>query len=918
MLNNDLTELSMHINKLLQYQKKPQSYDSIKTCLTELLKYQSIKSELENNVELQSEYGYFFSGINTNWQDLIKALNWTIEFLQIRKNIPFTIPAQFLQRISNDNMLTEVCKNLSLYFSQKLQEIIPEINWFNQYFNEDAKLSNVNIISVLQRLLKCQNNLSGLEEWIDFCNALKVCQKAQLETFVEVVLKEKLSGKNVINAFCKRFYRLWLDSVIKEYPAIANFRRRKFEAIIKEFRHLDQEQLIIARSRIREQLLQDLPEFNGTTSLTNDIGILRREVSKQHFIMPLRKLFEKIPALILKLKPCLMMSPLTVSMFLDSPEYKFDIVIFDEASQICTENAIGAIIRGKQVIIAGDSKQLPPSNFFNTVMPENISYENENILGYESILDEALTFLPEIFLRWHYRSKNEQLIAFSNSKIYHNSLITFPAAIASKPNLGVEYVYVKDGCYDRSHSKSNINEAERVAKLVFEHFKQYPHRSLGIIAFSTSQQLAIEDAIRKLRVELPNYEKYFSEDREESFFLKNLENVQGDERDTIIFSIGYAKDRNNLMYMDFGPLNNDGGYRRLNVAITRAKYNVKLVGSIYPEDIILEKTNSRGIKMLREYIEYAIHNTKLLDDKSFCRTTDNIETFENVICTFLKQHNYDVCKNVGYSDCQIDIAIKHPTVDNKFILGIKCDGPAYSLIRTARDRERIRPSILEMLGWKIHHIWSTDWVKDPITEGHRLLNTIQLAMNSTLNEKVITNKIYNKKYEEIIQIKNSFDFAYYVETDITSMSYQNPVKSLFQIVQTEGPIHYKLLYKRIEPIVNNKKTIDSYLKNKLHKFVNRMGDFFVLKNMMPITPRIPKEYSNPRPIDYISIDELKELLYTIILKSYNIYYNQAIIIASQELGLSYKELHVKNKLSNALDGLLNDHRLNEINGRLTI
>ena len=328
--------------------------------------------------------------------------------------------------------------------------------------------------------------------------------------------------------------------------------------------------------------------------------------------MPLRKLFMAIPNLITALRPCFMMSHLSVSVFLEAQSYNFDLVIFDEASQVHTEDAIGAIMRGKQTIIVGDTKQLPPTSFFSASLNDedydidtDETIESEDAGAFESVLDEAVVVLPERSLRWHYRSRDEHLIAFSNVKVYNSQLITFPSSIESAPDIGVEYIYVKDGVYDRGGKKNNIIEAKKVADLVFEHIRKHPNRSLGVVTFSEAQQNAIDAVIRQRRLQDSRFDKFFIEDKEEPFFIKNLENVQGDERDTIIFSIGYAKDSKGIMYMNFGPLSRDGGYRRLNVAITRAKYNVKLVGSITANDIDLDKTSSEGVKMLRSYIEFA-------------------------------------------------------------------------------------------------------------------------------------------------------------------------------------------------------------------------------------------------------------------------------------------------------------------------
>ena len=286
---------------------------------------------------------------------------------------------------------------------------------------------------------------------------------------------------------------------------MANFRHQSQENIIKEFSELDRLQFQIARLRIRTKLINSLPDIEHFASGVDEISVLKRELGKQKRIMPIRLLFKKIPNLLLTLKPCLMMSPLSVSLFLESDAYQFDTVIFDEASQVCTENAIGAIIRGKQVIIAGDSKQLPPTNFFAAAVSDkdfDIDTDDEDEYddssAYESILDEA-ALLPPLTLLWHYRSRHEHLIAFSNAKIYHNELVTFPSTVDRLPDVGVEYIYVKDGFYDRGGRKGNVIEAKKVAEMVFEHFKRFPNRSLGVIAFGEVQEAAGSNPVTRTK-----------------------------------------------------------------------------------------------------------------------------------------------------------------------------------------------------------------------------------------------------------------------------------------------------------------------------------------------------------------------------------------------------------------------------------
>jgi len=507
----------------------------------------------------------------------------------------------------------------------------------------------------------------------------------------------------------------------------------------------------VSKAMLISRLISRLPNFDAVGS-NGELALLRREMAKQRKLMPTRKLIAALPSLLPALKPCVMMSPLSVSTYLGDSNYEFDTVIFDEASQVRTEDAIGAIFRAKQAIIAGDSKQLPPTDFFNSSISNSDDFEEDedgevNDSGaFESLLDEA-TLLPTQTLLWHYRSRHEHLIAFSNSKIYQGNLITFPSSIEKTDGAGVEYIHVVGGTYNRGGKNGNKAEATRVAELAFEHFGQYPKRSLGIIAFGEVQQTAILDALIEKRKANPTFEPFFREDREESIFIKNLETVQGDERDTIIFSIGYAPDAAGKFIMNFGPLSRNGGERRLNVAVTRARYNLKLVGSILPTDIDIERTSGEGPKLLRLYIDFAINGANAILGEV---TSDNDlwfdSPFETSVYRFLTEHGYDVTTQVGCSGYRIDMAVRHPKYNGRFAIGIECDGAMYHGARTARERDRLRQTVLEDMGWKIHRIWSTDWIKDRHTEGERLLTAVRQAID---NYHETTPTAANKKKDQV-------------------------------------------------------------------------------------------------------------------------------------------------------------------------
>ena len=684
------------------YQKRIIAFNAINNAIkiindmVEIFNHISDKEQL-----LQEHYQFLYNGILSDWEAIRSALNWAISFKDSISKI--NVSDYFVKAVCDGNEFIDICKQENDTLEELKRTISFEYRWFVSNFAHPEIFDTIELPDLYNRLNACANGLFLLEEWIDFSSAKANCIAGGLSSFIEVIEQHNIPSQDIIPIFKKRFFRLWLDAVLPEYPAVLNFRRKMQEATIDEFTSLDKMQFEIAKARIKSKLINDLPSLEHFTNGVDEISILKRELNKQRRIMPIRRLFKAIPNLLLTLKPCLMMSPLSVSLFLEAETYKFDIVIFDEASQVCTENAIGAISRAKQVVIAGDSRQLPPTNFFQAAVSEgdfdtDDDDEFDDSDAYESILDEA-NMLPERTLRWHYRSRHESLIAFSNAKIYKNKLITFPSNIEKVENNGVEYIYVSDGYYDRGGKKGNVIEANKVADLVFKHFKEQPYRSLGVIAFGEVQQQAIETVIRERRIQNQEFEPFFSEDKEEAFFIKNLENVQGDERDTIIFSIGYAKDAAGVFRMNFGPLSKSGGERRLNVAITRAKYNVKLVGSIMPTDIDIDKISSEGPKLLRAYIDFAINGTQVLERE--ITESDIVEhdsPFEEAVYNFLDRKGYKLATQVGCSGYRIDMAVKHPTLSGIYVLGIECDGAAYHSAKTARERDRLRQDVLENMG----------------------------------------------------------------------------------------------------------------------------------------------------------------------------------------------------------------------------
>ncbi len=451
------------------------------------------------------------------------------------------------------------------------------------------------------------------------------------------------------------------------------------------------------------------------------LSVLLREGEKKRKQKSIRSLLMETGELVQLIKPCFLMSPLSVSTFLAPNSVHFDVVIFDEASQIFPQDAIGAIYRANQLIVVGDSKQMPPSNFFNATLEIEDDYDEEigDITDFESILDLCSSSMQQLRLRWHYRSRYEQLIAFSNKNFYDSDLVTFPSSKVDAPGIGVDYYHV-EGIFDR---KAHINhkEAEFVVDLIYKNIDKYPNRSLGVVAFSVAQQDLIDKLLSNRRQNAPEKEYFFNSNDKEPFFIKNLETVQGDERDTIIFSVAYGKDVQGRLLHNFGPLNRVGGERRLNVAVTRAKCNVQLVSSMHYTDIDLKHTSAEGAKLLREYLDYAENGSIALERMISVRPFEQFDSdFELEVCDYLRSKGFTVDTQVGCSGFRIDLGLRLPD-SSDYVLAIECDGATYHSSKNARDRDRLRQEILERMGWNFYRIWSTDWFRNKSYEQLRLL-----------------------------------------------------------------------------------------------------------------------------------------------------------------------------------------------------
>jgi very-short-patch-repair endonuclease len=580
----------------------------------------------------------------------------------------------------------------------------------NEVVADDAAAFLATIVQAAERWAASG---SELPDWCAWRQEAAADGVPELLPMVATISRGELAHAQASDAFERAFAAAWLAAIFKVDETLRRFSHTRHSGTLERFRTSDQAAIRLGSSVVRARGRAGAPASAfSQANPESELGVLKRQLQLQRRHMPVRKLVERLPNLLPRLKPCWLMSPVSVAQYLDPMLPPFDIVVFDEASQIPAWDAIGAIARGAEAIVVGDSKQLPPTTFFATQDSDESEDESE-FDELESILDESVAAnLPTLSLRWHYRSRHESLIAFSNHHYYDNKLLTFPSSDLAKPGLGVSLVYLPQGRYDKGGARTNMAEAEAVVAEIVKRLAAAGagNLSLGVVTFSVAQQYLIEDLLDAQRRAHPEFERFFGSGVDEPVFIKNLENVQGDERDAILFSVCYGPHNDGPPSMNFGPINRQGGERRLNVAITRARREVIVFTSMRPDQIDLSRTRSIGAAHLRSFLDYAERGPRaILEAVSPGEETES--PFEDEVKNALTARGYLVDVQVGCSGYRIDLAVKDPERPGRYLLGIECDGATYHSAKSARDRDRLREQVLRGLGWRIHRVWSTDWLQ---------------------------------------------------------------------------------------------------------------------------------------------------------------------------------------------------------------
>lgn len=780
---------------------------------------------------------YYFEDYWDSYKSNLDILNDILkDIVQFKKDYDSGFFTDKTMEFIDHNNFEDLDNNLNLLknYENNVLELYENLNCKLRFKNELSfrNMHDIPFLDIKYLMEKLVEDISFLNDYRLFERNCIDYSNEYIDDLISEIKKDNVRSDSIIPLFYYNFALSALKDIFSCFNCLDEFNYKFHEEKIAQFKKLDLGVLELNRVRVRERLGDKRPNFYNQISPESNLGILQREMGKKRRIMPIRKLLSQTHDIITALKPCFMMSPMSIAQYLSPEVFEnyFDYVIFDEASQVKTEDAIGAMLRGKHYVIMGDTKQLPPSAFFESDLDiTEDDYIGDYTQDLESILHLCKNTFHSKMLKWHYRSKHESLIAVSNMEFYNNNLYVFPSPMKNSDDLGLKFKYDSSTVYQRGKSRTNVGEANNVVDYALDCVKKYNgSKSLGIGTFSVSQKQAILDVLELKLNENPELEQYFNESGENGFFVKNLENIQGDERDIILISMGYGKDQNGKLNLGFGPLNKEGGERRLNVLISRAKEQCVVFSNFKSSEMHTTNSSPLGVKALKTFLYFAETGEFPIN---YHTGEDFDSPFEESVYNFLTDEGFVVEKQVGSAGYKIDLAIVDKDDANKYILAIECDGATYHSSPMARERDRLRQQVLENLGWKFHRIWSTDWFHNRKLAKQRLVNAIKYADRNKNNMKLI------KRYESSISDSNvivksnkdksdeqlSIYFEQYEKYGVDDCSIYD-LDMIYNLIQHESPIHINEIYNRLKKICGLKQT------KKFKENVNSLVDDLVSQN----------------------------------------------------------------------------------------
>ena len=784
-------------------------------------------------------------------------------------------------------------------------------------------------------------DVEGLMHWLAFADVARRASVQDLTEPMALAASTPHDADQAEQLFRCTFYIEMLKLASSAYPELAAFDGRRHEALVALFRELDRKRLILAQVEAAEAHHFSIPKGTIGGSV-GALGILRGEIARKRNHMALRKLFRLCASPVQAIKPVFMMSPLSVARFLEPGAVEFDILVIDEASQVEPVDALGAIARCKQIVVVGDDKQLPPTPFFSRLVGgDEIDEQDEGAQAkdLESVLSLCVAKgLPQRMLQWHYRSKHESLIAVSNKEFYEGKLFIVPSPDRQRSQFGLRFHHFPDGRFDRGNSYKNHVEAVGVVQAVINHARQSPQLTLGVGTMSVRQRQAISDELELARRQHPELEHFIARHQHEPFFVKNLENIQGDERDVILISVGYGRAKSDdKMYQNFGPLNADGGHRRLNVLITRARQRCEVFSSITADDIRVDERTHLGVVALKTFLRYAEMGDLGIPTMTG-RAPDS--PFEEAVQDVLVQRGFQIDNQVGVAGFFIDLAVVDPELPGRYILGIECDGASYHSAPSARDRDRLRQEILEAHGWCIHRIWSTDWFQRNKGEIDRLLNAIGEARarpaaagasppHAPASIQTLTR--VQQDESESSQSRQMYVQAHFTPTNLELAPHEVPISSMIvtveKIIEIEGPIHQDEIVTRVRDLwglgragVRIQTAVESALK-----FAARNGKLAVEDqcyhfkgNAILVRDRSDAASRTLRKPELLPPQEIRAALMDLIRDAHGVYQDEAVTAVSRMLGFQSTSQQIRERIDQQICKLWEDGELISHGDMLTV
>ena len=799
----------MGVNKLVKelklYAKNPAiiTKDNIYKYYEKISNLAQLKTKLsQTSPVVKDNLGSLYMDLNSDWNNIISALDKAKGIHDFVGNVHRDRQSLYVNAIWEYDGAKEILDSIAA-----VKEFKTEVETLAGKYTIDFSEQNEALNwcgAFISKANAFKENLSSLKNWIVVQQKAYQLKELGIDCVNAAWKQDLVDSSSVMRAFeCNLYYGLVLKTV-REDVRLKEFQGRQYEDMIAKYTELIEKFRRLTIQELVAKLSANVPITGTSSAASSEIGILKKAIKSNGRMLSIRKLFDDIPTLLRRLCPCMLMSPISVAQYIDPSFPKFDLVIFDEASQLPTSEAVGTIARGENVVIVGDPKQLPPTSFFSS---NRIDEDNADMEDLESLLDDCLSIsMPQEHLKWHYRSRHESLIAYSNMQYYDNKLYTFP----SPSDLVSEVKYVPvDGFYDKGKSKHNKAEAQAVVDEIIRRLSDEKLRndSIGVVTFSSVQQNLIDDMLSDAFAKNHALEE-FDRNSKEPVFVKNLENVQGDERDIILFSIGYGPDKNGNVSMNFGPLNREGGWRRLNVAISRARKSMIVYSTLKPEHINLSRTRAEGVAGLKGFLEFAMRGKNTLATKA-----DSVgkhqDMFVPAIAKAIEDMGYEVKCNIGCSEYKMDIGVVNKDNPGTYLLGILVDGENCKEAVTSKDRFVLQPSVLKGLGWKLMRVWTLEWLDDSSKVLSDIKAEIENAVNTideleTIPEENVKEELVFEKMEidentTVGNVYASFKVEKKGESEAfyTPMAQRSIVALAKKIIEKEAPISRKTLIKKV-------------------------------------------------------------------------------------------------------------------------